>query len=390
MCRTDAYLRIRKESPEMKKSAALVLVFAVMLSLAACGRGGAPKTADNAKRIGIAMPTKSLERWSRDGAYLRDQFQKEGCHVRLAYADNDTAQQRSDIRNMIEDDVDILIVAAVDGEALTQVLGDAKKAGIPVIAYDRLIMNTDAVSYYVSFDNYTVGALQGTYVAQALDLPNAGDKVYNIEFTAGDPADNNARYFFSGAYDVLAPYLDAGTLRVRSNQTAFEQAATAQWNSNTAMTRMKHILEVHYSGGTDLDAVLCANDSTALGVSRAIESGYRGDGKPIITGQDADTANLRNIVDGVQSMTVFKNIADEAVVTLELAKAILDGSEPAEELLGVLDVPCDYDTESYHNGVAHIPSYLLVPSVITAENLQELVDTGLYTWDGAYLVSTAN
>ena len=205
----------------MKKILALVLTLAMVLSLAACGAGAAPAesaaeaagsaaasaaeeaaapAADGAKTVGIAMPTKSLERWNRDGDYLKAQFEAAGYAVELKYSDNDTDQQNNDIQAMIADKVDLLIIAAIDGDSLSQTLADAKSAGIPVIAYDRLIMNTDAVSYYVSFDNYTVGVLQGEFVKNALDLDNAAGP-FNIEFTAGDPADNNAGYFFNGAYD---------------------------------------------------------------------------------------------------------------------------------------------------------------------------------------------
>ena len=206
----------------MKKILALVLTLAMVLSLAACGAGAAPAesaaeaagsaaasaaeeaaapAADGAKTVGIAMPTKSLERWNRDGDYLKAQFEAAGYAVELKYSDNDTDQQNNDIQAMIADKVDLLIIAAIDGDSLSQTLADAKSAGIPVIAYDRLIMNTDAVSYYVSFDNYTVGVLQGEFVKNALDLDNAAGP-FNIEFTAGDPADNNAGYFFNGAYDA--------------------------------------------------------------------------------------------------------------------------------------------------------------------------------------------
>lgn len=392
----------------MKKLIVMLLALAMVVSMAACGAEAPAATeapaaaetqapaaaeeaapADEVKTVGISMPTKSLERWNRDGSYLKEEFEKAGYKVELTYSDNDVTQQNNDISNLVASNIDLLIVAAIDGEALTQVLGEAKDAGIPVIAYDRLIMNTDAISYYVSFDNYTVGTLQGQYVEKALDLKNAGDKTYNMEFTGGDPADNNARFFFNGAYDVLKPYIEAGTLKIVSGQTEFEQVATAQWNTDTALARMQNVLASFYSDGTILDAALCSNDSTALGVAQAITTDYAGGNAPVITGQDGDIANLRNIVDGVQTMTVYKNVANEAVATLELSKAILAGEKPAEELAGKLGIECAYDTSSYDNGTGIIPSYLLVPSVITKDNLQDLVDTGLYAWEGDYLVSTA-
>ncbi|MCC6093987.1 MAG: substrate-binding domain-containing protein [Bilifractor sp.] len=334
--------------------------------------------------IGISMPTKSLERWNRDGSYLEQQFEKAGYKVELTYSDNKSAQQNNDIEGLIADKVDLLVVAAIDGEALSQVLNEAKDAGIPVISYDRLIMNTDAISYYVSFDNYTVGKLQGQFVVDQLDLDNAGDKTYNIEFTAGDPADNNATYFFNGAMDVLKPYIDKGTLKVPSGQTEFDQVATAQWDTSTAMKRFQNILGSYYSDGTQLDAALCSNDSTALGVTQAIESDYAGDNKVIITGQDGDEANLANIVDGKQTMTVYKAVANEAVVTLDLAEAMLAGEKPDDSLISKSgwDFDCSYDTSSYDNGTGVIPSYLLVPTVVTKDNMKkELVDPGYYTQD---------
>ncbi|MBQ9269425.1 MAG: sugar-binding protein [Oscillospiraceae bacterium] len=383
----------------MKKILALVLTLAMVLSLAACGAGAAPAesaaeaagsaaasaaeeaaapAADGAKTVGIAMPTKSLERWNRDGDYLKAQFEAAGYAVELKYSDNDTDQQNNDIQAMIADKVDVLIIAAIDGDSLSQTLADAKSAGIPVIAYDRLIMNTDAVSYYVSFDNYTVGVLQGEFVKNALDLDNAAGP-FNIEFTAGDPADNNAGYFFNGAYDTLKPYIDEGKLVIPSGKTTFEQVATPSWSTDTALENMQNTLASYYSDGTVLDVALCSNDSTALGVAQAITSDYAGGNAPIVTGQDGDIANLRNIVDGIQTMTVYKNVSDEAGVTLDVAKAILEGKTPDGTLQ--LSAEAAYDTSSYDNGTGIIPSFLLVPWTVTKDDLQKLVDTGLYQWD---------
>ena len=251
-------------------------------------------------------------------------------------------------------------------------------------------MNTDAVSYYVSFDNYTVGVLQASYVIDALDLENA-EGPFTIEFTAGDPADNNAGYFFSGAYDTLSEYIESGKLIIPSGKTSFEQVATESWATDKALENFQNTLASYYSDGTQLDVALCSNDSTALGVAQAITSDYAGDNVPIVTGQDGDIANLRNVVDGIHTMTVYKNVSDEAGATLVLAEAILAGETPGEELVDVLyevlGVEAAYDTESYDNGTGIIPSYLLVPWTVTAENLEDLVATGLYAWDGDYLVA---
>ncbi|MBQ1575423.1 MAG: sugar-binding protein [Oscillospiraceae bacterium] len=389
----------------MKKVLALVLALVMIFALAACGQAAAPAAseekpaaeapaaeapaaeepaAEEAQSVGIAMPTNSLERWNRDGQYLKEQFEAAGYEAVLKFSDNDVEAQNNDIQTMISDGVDLLIIAAIDGDSLSQTLAIAKEAGIPVIAYDRLIMNTDAVSYYVSFDNYTVGTLQGTFVKEALDLDNA-EGPFNIEFTAGDPADNNAGYFFNGAFDVLKPYIESGKLNVPSGQTTFEQVATPTWASEKALDRFQNILASYYSDGTVLDVALCSNDSTALGVAQAITSDYAGGNTPIITGQDGDIANLRNIVDGIQTMTVYKNVSDEAGVTLDVAKAILAGETPDGSLVATLSAEAAFDTESYDNGTGKIPSFLLVPWTVTKDNLQALVDTGLYDWDGEYL-----
>ena len=385
----------------MKKFLALALSLVMALSLVACGGSSTEEPADEGEtaesgetggetggsgKIGIAMPTKSLERWNRDGSYLQEQFESAGYEVELTYSDNDVTQQVNDIENLISDGVDLLIVAAIDGESLTTVLDSADEAGIPVISYDRLIMNTKAIDYYVSFDNYTVGVLQGQYVIDTLGLDlNDTSKTYNIEFTAGDPADNNAPFFFNGAFDTLKPYIDAGILNIVSGQTAFEEVATATWDTATAMNRMQNILASYYSDGTQLDVALCSNDSTALGVTQAIESDYAGSNQPIITGQDGDVANLKNIQDGIQSMTVYKAVANEAVVTLDLGKAILNGETVDGSLIenAGWEFDCSYDTESYSTSEGHnCPSFLLVPDVVTKDNMVEkLVDTGYYTQD---------
>ena len=371
-----------------KRILALALSAAMALSLAACSGGGdasgsgsgsgSGSNSGETKKVGLSMPTQSLERWNRDGSYLDEQFKSAGYETIITYSDNDTNRQVSDIQNMIAEGVDLLVVAAIDGEALNTVMNEAGEAGIPVIAYDRLIMN-DNVSYYVSFDNYTVGTLQGQYIVDALDLNNA-EGSFNIELTAGDPADNNAGYFFQGAMDVLNPFIESGKLKVVSGQTDFDAVATDKWDTFTALDRAQTVLASYYADGTQVDAWLCSNDSTALGVAQAIESDYTGSNQPIITGQDGDEANLKNIVDGKQSMTVYKAVANEAVVTLDLGKAILNGETIDANLItnSGWEFDCAYDTESYFTSEGHnCPSFLLVPDNM----VEKLVDTGYYTQD---------
>jgi len=357
-------------------------------------KAGSSTTAKGSGTIGIAMPTKSLERWNRDGSYLEEQFKKAGYKVELTYSDNNSDQQVNDIQNLIADKVNLLVVAAIDGDTLSTVLADAKGQNIPVIAYDRLIMNTDAVSYYVSFDNYSVGKLQAQYIIDTLKLDSAGSKTYNMEITAGDPADNNAKFFYNGAMDTLKKYVDKGTIKIPSGQTKFEDVATAQWDTSKAMDRMQNILASYYANGSQLDVCLCSNDSTALGVEQAVASDYAGKNVPLVTGQDGDEANLKNIIDGKQAMTVYKAVANEAVVTLNLAESMLKGNKPDKGLISDSgwSFKCNYDTTSYNNGKAIIPSYLLTPDVVTKDNYKEkLVDTKYYTvGSDGYLKAATN
>ena len=391
----------------MKKLLALLLALVMVFALAACGEEPAPTTStepgtaestapedgDSLGYVGISMPTQSLERWNRDGAFLRDQFEASGYQAELLYANNEVDQQVSDIQNLIADGVDLLVISAIDGESLNTVVDEAAENGIPVIAYDRLIMN-DNVDYYVSFDNFSVGVLQGQFLEEQLGLADrtADDPAY-IEFTAGDPADNNAPFFYNGAMSVLQPYLDSSVLVCRSGQTDFDVVATEQWNTDTALDRAQTILASYYSGGERLDAWLCSNDSTALGVTQAVTSDYTGDNTVTITGQDGDVANLRNVLDGTQAMTVYKAVANEAVATLDIAAAILAGDPVDQALIDAAgwDFEASLDTETYttsDSGHA-ATSVLLVPETVTKDNYEEvLVTPGYYeVGEDGYLVA---
>lgn len=375
----------------MKKLFAAAVSLAMLGSLTACGADSSSSSEKSSeksssssvyigdKTIGISMPASELERWNRDGEYLKNQFESAGYKVELTYSNNDPAQQNLDVNGMIKNEVDLLLIAAVDANSLSNTLESAKESNIPVVAYDRLIMGTDAVTYYISFDNYAVGRLQAEFVKNMLSL-DTNPATYNIEFVAGDAADNNAKCFFDGAYEVLKPLITSGTLNVASGKTEFDQVATKGWTSENAEKNMTETLNTFYADA-DLDIALCANDSTALGVTRAIEA-VKGKSKfPLTTGQDGDIENLKNIVDGKQAMTVYKNVNDESSVAVDVCKAILSGNTPAASLVDSLSAEVNYDTSSYNNGKKYVQSYLLVPTVITKSELQFLVDTGNYKWD---------
>ena len=319
--------------------------------------------------IGVAMPTKDLQRWNQDGANMKEQLEAVGYQVDLQYASNDIQTQVSQIENMIQNGCQALVIASIDGDSLGTVLAQAKEKNIPVIAYDRLIMNSDAVSYYATFDNYMVGTIQGQYLEEKLDLKN-GAGPYNIELITGDPGDNNARFFFGGAMDVLTPYIESGKLVVKSGQTTFEQCATANWDTATAQARFDAIIASNYADGTQLDAVLASNDSTALGVANSLAANYTGK-YPLLTGQDCDIASVKNIIAGTQSMSIFKDTRTLAAEVVTMVEAIMKGGE----------VPVT-DTETYDNGTGVIPSYLCEPVFADIDNYKELlIDSGYYTED---------
>ena len=319
--------------------------------------------------IGVAMPTQDLQRWNQDGENMKKELESKGYEVDLQFAGNDVATQVSQIENMIANGDQLLVIASIEGDSLGTVLAQAKEAEIPVISYDRLIMNTDAVSYYATFDNYLVGKTQGQFLVDALDLDNQ-DGPFNIEFVTGDPGDNNVNFFFGGAMDVLQPYIDAGKLVCPSGQMTKDEVATANWATETAQARFENILSSYYADGTNLDEVLASNDSTALGVENALAANYTGE-YPIITGQDCDIANMPNIIDGKQAMSVFKDTRTLASKVVEMVDAIMQGGE----------APVN-DTETYDNGTGVIPSYLCEPVAVTVDNYKEmLVDSGYYTED---------
>ncbi len=336
---------------------------------AASSEAGGQEATMKTGKVGVAMPTKDLQRWNQDGANMEKELKAAGYEVVLDYASNDIATQVTQIENMINSGCDILVIASIDGDSLGTVLDQAKEKNIPVIAYDRLIMNSDAVTYYATFDNYMVGTKQGEYIRDSLKLDSTSGP-YNIELVTGDPGDNNARYFFGGAMDVLQPYITAGKLVVKSGQTEFKEVATASWATENAQSRMDAIISAYYADGTQLDAVLCSNDSTALGVTNALEANYVGSW-PIITGQDCDVANVKNMLNDKQSMSIFKDTRTLASKVVEMVDAILKGGE----------APVN-DTETYNNGVKVVPSFLCEPVFADKNNYKKiLIDSGYYKED---------
>jgi len=366
----------------VKKKALLATLAAgaMLVSLAACSSGGgSSEGAGDGGLVGVAMPTKSSERWINDGNAVKEQLEAEGFKVDLQYAEDDIPMQVSQIENMITKGAKALIVASIDGTTLTSVLQDAADADIPVIAYDRLIRDTDNVSYYASFDNFKVGQQQAWSLLNGLGLveldgtPIEGAPAgpFNVELFAGSLDDNNAFFFYDGAMDVLQPLIDSKTIVVKSGQTDIEQVATLRWDGEEAQSRMENILTSSYSDGSVVNGILSPYDGISRGIISALEgSGYSlGDAWPAISGQDAELDSVKAIVAGEQYATIFKDTRKLAEVAVSMTLALLNGDEPEIN-----------NTTDYDNGVKVVDSYLLDSSIVIKDNITEqLVDSGYWT-----------
>lgn len=352
----------------MMKKASIAAIFLLMIALmTACGESDeATSSSGEAGFVGVSMPSKSLERWVHDGNNMVKELEALDYQVDLQYAEDVVETQISQIENMITKGVDVLVIASIDGEALTNVLQMAADSDIPVIAYDRLIRGTEHITYYATFDNFQVGVQQGTYLVEALDLENQ-DGPFNIELFGGSPDDNNAYFFYDGAMSVLQPYIDEGKLVVKSGQTGMDKVATLNWNASASQARMDNLLSTYYTD-EEVDAVLSPNDGLAIGIISALKNiGYTD--FPIITGQDAELQSLKSIIAGEQSMTVFKDTRALATKVVEMVSAIMNGEEAEVN-----------DTETYDNGKKIIPAYLLEPVSVDINNLDEvIIGSGYYT-----------
>ena len=359
------------------------------LGLAACsgsGAGGDDSTeaaaADPADlTVGVAMPTQTSERWIADGDAVEKGLKEAGYKVDLQFAGDDIPTQQQQIDQMITKGADLLIIASIDGTALSNQLQAAADANIPVIAYDRLIRDSENVDFYVTFDNYKVGVQQATSLLVGLGVLKAdgskGDAAgpFNVELFAGSLDDNNAHFFYQGAMDTLQEYIDAGTLVVKSGQTDIEQVATLRWLQETAQKRMEDLLTSTYSDGSKEQGVLSPYDGLSRGIITALQNAGYGptiaQGLPIVTGQDAEIASVKLINDDVQFSTIFKDtrkLAEQAVVS---AQSFLAGEEPEAN-----------DTETYDNGVKVVPSFLLESDIVYKDNIQSLlIDSGYWTED---------
>lgn len=367
---------IHRGGSKMKKILSGLIALGLTFSLTACGTSKGTASSNeskgNAKTVGIAMPTKTSQRWIDDGNNMVKSLQKIGYKTDLQYGDNNVQNQIAQIENMITKGVNVLVIASIDGTALTDVLQKAHDAKIPVISYDRLITKSAYVDYYATFDNFRVGVLQAQYIENALGLKN-GKGPFNIELFAGSPDDNNAKFFFDGAMSVLQPYITSGKLVVKSGQTSYAQVGTLRWDGATAQARMDNILSKNYTSAK-VDAVLSPYDGISIGIISSLKGVGYGTGSqkmPVITGQDAEVASVKSIVAGEQTSTIFKDTRVLASKAAEMADAVLNGKTPEVN-----------DTKTYNTGLKVVPSYLCEPVTVDKTNYQKvLIDSGYYTAD---------
>jgi putative multiple sugar transport system substrate-binding protein len=320
--------------------------------------------------VGIAMPTQSSARWISDGNSMVEQFQAAGYETDLQYAEDDIPNQLAQVENMITKGVNVLVIAAIDGTTLSNALANAAAADIKVIAYDRLIRDSENVDYYATFDNFQVGVQQAETLVAGLEDRFGDVETWNVELFGGSPDDNNAYFFYDGAMSVLQPLIDSGDIVVKSGQTGMQTVGTLRWDGSVAQARMDNLLSANYTDD-QVHGVLSPYDGLSIGILSSLKGVGYGSGDmemPIVTGQDAEVQSVKSILAGEQYSTIFKDTRELARVTVGMVDAVLSDGEP--EING---------TETYDNGVKIVPSYLLEPVPVTEANWREvLVDSGYY------------
>ncbi len=347
----------------MRKSVRVVAALAVAgLALAGCGRettqpagtaSGAAAGFAKDSLIGVALPQKTSENWVLAEKLFNDDLAAAGYKPDVQFANGGVTEQQNQITSMVTKGAKVLIVGAIDGSQLGTQVKAAKDAGITVIAYDRLIKNTAAVDYYVAYDNFKVGELQGQALLEGMAKKKATGP-YNIELFAGSPDDANASVFFEGAMSVLTPKISDGTLKVVSGQGTFNQVVTQGWKAENAQKRMDTLLTGNYTSA-ELDGVLSPNDTLARAIITSVKSA--GKDVPVVTGQDSEVESVKSIMRGEQYSTINKDTRNLVKAALEMTNALQAGQEPKVN-----------DTEQYNNGVKVVPANLLEPVIVTKDN----------------------
>ena len=322
--------------------------------------------------VGISMPTKTSTRWISDGETMEKLFKEAGYTADLQFADDDIPNQLAQIENMVTKGAKVLVIGAIDGTTLSDILQKAHDANVKVFAYDRLIKGTANVDYYATFDNFKVGVLQAESLVKGLKERFPNVKPWNVELFGGSPDDNNAFFFYDGAMSVLKPMIDSGEIAIPSGQMGMDKVGTLRWDGAVAQARMDNLLSANYTD-KKVNGVLSPYD----GLSRGIISSLKGVGYdpakdfPIVSGQDAELASVKGMIAGEQYSTIFKDTRDLAATTAKMVDAVMQGKEPEVN-----------DTKTYNNGVKVVPSQLLVPHVVYKGDIDSvLVGSGYYTKD---------
>jgi putative multiple sugar transport system substrate-binding protein len=328
--------------------------------------------AQNKGLVGVSMPTKSSARWIDDGNNMVKYLKEAGYTADLQYAEDDIPNQLAQIENLVTKGAKVLVIAAIDGTTLSDVLQKAADKGVKVISYDRLITKTKNVDYYATFNNFEVGVLQAGTLVDALKLKE-GKGPFNIELFGGSPDDTNAFYFYDGAMSVLKPYIDSGKLVVRSKQMGMDKVGTLRWDGAVAQARMDNLLSAYY-GKDKIHAVLSPYDGLSIGILSSLKGvGYCTAAQPcpFVSGQDAEVPSVKSIIKGEQYSTIFKDTRELAKVTVGMVDAVMGGKQPQIN-----------DTKTYNNLVKIVPSYLLKPVAVDKSNYKAvLVDSGYIAAD---------
>lgn len=372
----------------MKKLAMTILSLILVLSLVACGGGtgtdnGETTTAPAAEtttaaaggtgRVGVSMPTQSSERWIRDGEGIKAGLEALGYEVDLQFAEDSVDAQLSQIENMLTAGIDALVVASIDGSALSSVAAAAKEQGAVVISYDRLLTNTPDVDYYATFDSISIGRMQGGYIVEKLGLPE-GKGPFNIEIFAGSLDDNNAPLYYDGAMMELQEYIDSGMVVIKSGQDDLNQVATQNWDGQIAQSRMDNLLSAYYSDGSRVDGVVSPYDGLSIGILASLKAvGYGSDDLPfpIISGQDAELPSVKSIIAGEQAQTVFVDTRELAKVAVRMVDQYIKGEEVEVNKPG-----------AYDNGAKKVDAMAIPATSVDIDNYEEvLIGSGYYTED---------
>jgi len=315
--------------------------------------------------IGIAMPG-TYVRWTKDGEAIEKAAIELGYKTKLVYSDDDQEKQNTQIRSLIDEGARLIIVANNNSD-IKPVITEAKKAGVAIIAYDRLIQDSGDYDYYITFNNYQVGQMQGQALIDALDLKAQK----NIVLFAGAPTDKNADFYFSGAMEVLKEYIDSEKLKVLGG-SELSKVGIPDWNASKVDLRIDEI----FDGITSIHAILAPNDNCARYIIEKYEDKYPSDPYPFVTGQDAEFESAKYIKDGKQLMTVYKNTPELAKNAVKMADQLLEGTEI--NFKGVTLATGDL-AEMGNTGVKKVKTYLMAPVSITKDNLDDLIGIGWFT-----------